>query len=78
MAVAHEGGIFVTRTLSEEDSIATALKRLNGRVLESFGLLRGVSHTEFIRGEGGQLYFSRPPRASAARSLPTSWKRPPA
>lgn len=57
MAVAHEGGIFVTRTLSDDDATAQRLKALNGRVLESFGLLRGVSHTEFIRGRDGELYF---------------------
>ena len=57
MAVAHEGGIFVTRTLPDEDPVALRLKEMNARVLESFGLLRGVSHTEFIRAADGQLYF---------------------
>jgi biotin carboxylase len=57
MTVAHEGGIFVTRTLSADDPMAGALKTANARVLDSFGLLRGVSHTEFIRGREGQLYF---------------------
>jgi biotin carboxylase len=57
MAVAHEGGIFVTRTLPDDDATAQRLKAINGRVLESFGLLRGVSHTEFIRGRDGELYF---------------------
>jgi biotin carboxylase len=58
MAVAHEGGIFVTRTLPEDDETTRGLKEINARVLESFGLLRGVSHTEFIRGRNdGQLYF---------------------
>jgi len=57
MAVAHEGGIFVTRTLAHDDAVAAALKAINERVLVSFGLLRGVSHTEFIRARDGQLYF---------------------
>ena len=57
MTVAHQGGIFVTRTLSAGDPLAGALKTANARVLDSFGLLRGVSHTEFIRGYDGQLYF---------------------
>jgi biotin carboxylase len=57
MAVAHEGGIFVTRTLPADDPLAEALKAANARVLDSFGLLRGASHTEFIRGHDGQLYF---------------------
>jgi biotin carboxylase len=57
MAVAHEGGIFVTRTLSDDDATTKRLKAMNARVLESFGLLRGVSHTEFIRGRDGDVYF---------------------
>lgn len=57
MTVAHEGGIFVTRTLPGDDPQAEALKAANRRVLDSFGLLRGVSHTEFIRGRDGTLYF---------------------
>ncbi len=55
--VAHEGGIFVTRTLPQDDPDAAALLDFNARVLKSFGLLRGVSHTEFIRGHDGERYF---------------------
>ena len=57
MAVAHEGGIFVTRTLADDDETARALKSVNARVLDSFGLLRGVSHTEFIRAADGNIQF---------------------
>src|SRR3954470_17848135 len=56
MAVAHEGGIFVTRTLGD-DEVAGSLKAMNARLLDAFGLLRGVSHTEFIRPQDGQIYF---------------------
>jgi biotin carboxylase len=57
MRVAHEGGIFVTRTLAASDPAAPALQEINARVLGSFGLLRGASHTEFIRAEDGVWYF---------------------
>jgi biotin carboxylase len=57
MTVVHQGGIFVTRTLAPADPQADALKTANARVLESFGMRRGVSHTEFILGRDGQLYF---------------------
>ena len=57
MAVAHEGGIFVTQTLDADDPAVAALEALNARVLESFGLRRGASHTEFIQGDDGQWYF---------------------
>ena len=57
MTVAHEGGIFVTRTLRGEDPLAEQLTAASERVLAAFGLARGVSHTEFIRGHDGALYF---------------------
>ena len=57
MAVAHEGGIFVTRTLQLEDPLAQQLTAANARILNAFGLVRGVSHTEFILGLDGSLYF---------------------
>jgi biotin carboxylase len=57
MAVAHEGGIFVTRTLPDQDPVAAQLKMMNARVLDSFGMLRGVSHTEFIHSHDGGIYF---------------------
>jgi len=57
MAVAHEGGIFVTRTLEPSDSAALAAQQMNARVLESFGLVRGASHTEFILAEDGRWLF---------------------
>jgi hypothetical protein len=57
MTVAHEGGIFVTRTLQPEDPMSEQLAAANARLLGAFGLVRGVSHTEFIRGRDGTLYF---------------------
>jgi hypothetical protein len=57
MAVAHEGGIFATATLPPDEPVATALLESNTRVLRSFGLVRGASHTEFIRAHSGEWYF---------------------
>jgi len=57
MAVAHEGGIFVTSTLPDDDPRAVALREMNERVLTSFGLQRGASHTEFIHARDGSWYF---------------------
>ena len=57
LIVAHEGGIFVTRTLQPEGPLAQQLTATNARVLNAFGLVRGVSHTEFIRAQDGGLYF---------------------
>lgn len=57
MRVAHEGGIFATRTLPPSSPLSSALIESNARVLGSFGLVRGASHTEFIRAENGEWYF---------------------
>jgi biotin carboxylase len=57
MAVAHEGGIFVTRTLPDADPAVPELRDMNTRVLKAFGLEQGASHTEFIRGDDDQWYF---------------------
>jgi biotin carboxylase len=57
MTVAHEGGIFVTQTLSPDDPAARQLRQQCAHVLESFGLRQGASHTEFIHGADGEWYF---------------------
>ncbi len=53
----HKGGIFTTRLLERGSPEAEALLAKNKRVLAGMGLVRGVSHTEFIQGEDGKLYF---------------------
>lgn len=58
MDVAHKGGIFTTRTMVRGSEDEQALLALNRRVLAAMGLVRGVSHTEFIKGrEDGKFYF---------------------
>jgi biotin carboxylase len=57
MDVSHEGDIFTTRTLAEGSGDELHLRALNQRVLQAFGMVRGVSHSEFIKGEDGRLYF---------------------
>lgn len=58
MQVSHEGGVFRTKTLGENSEEYLALQKANARVLSSFGLLNGATHTEFICGkEDGKWYF---------------------
>jgi biotin carboxylase len=57
MEVAHQGGLFITRRLADESDEAQALLAINRDVLARLGLQRGVSHTEFIRGADGALFF---------------------
>ena len=56
--VYHEGGIFTTRTISRGSKDETILKELNRQIMSAFGLVRGVTHTEFIKGlDDGNFYF---------------------
>jgi biotin carboxylase len=55
--VSHRGGIFTTRLLQRGSADAQRLLVGNQRVLPEMGLVRGVSHTEFILGDDGVLYF---------------------
>jgi len=57
MDVTHHGGVFTTRTLPADDPQSADLCRLNWRVLQIFGLVSGVSHSEFIVPSGSQAYF---------------------
>ena len=57
MEVAQGGGIFTTRLLERGSPIEQELLAENGRALKGLGLVRGVSHTEFIRAGNGDIYF---------------------
>ncbi len=58
MEVAHEGRVFSTRTVLRESPDDETLKALNRLTLQKFGLVEGVSHTEFIRSDSeGRFYF---------------------
>ncbi len=58
MSVAHDGGIFTTRTLPRDSADAQALESLNRELMATLGLVRGVTHTEFIKGAAdGRFYF---------------------
>jgi biotin carboxylase len=57
MDVSQEGDIFTTRTLPLGSAEAQPLIDLNKKVMKAFGMVRGVSHSEFIQGGDGKLYF---------------------
>jgi len=58
LEVSHGGGIFTTRTLERESETARRLIAENTRVMAALGMLRGVSHSEYILGrEDGTVYF---------------------
>jgi biotin carboxylase len=57
LEVSHAGGVFTTRLLDRGSMDARELVAINERVLKSLGLVRGVSHTEFIRAHDGHFMF---------------------
>jgi biotin carboxylase len=58
MDVAHQGGVFVSRTLEYDTEERAQLTDLNRRLLAALGLEHGASHAEFIRSaETGEFYF---------------------
>ncbi len=57
MDVAHGGGVFTTGLVERGSKLEIALLEMNSRTLPALGLLRGVSHTEYIRAHDGEIYF---------------------
>jgi hypothetical protein len=58
LSVMQGGGIFTTRTLPPESDEAVEITAVNRKLVKAFGLLRGVTHTEFIQGHAdGRFYF---------------------
>ena len=58
MAVSHEGGVFISRTIPRGSSEEADLTKINHEVVNALGMIRGINHTEFIRGaQDGELYF---------------------
>ena len=52
------GGIFTTRKIPRDSADARALDLINREVVEKLGLVRGVTHAEFIKGRAdGNFYF---------------------
>lgn len=58
LEVSHQGRVFSTRNVVYGSPEEKHLKKLNATVLKTLGLVRGVSHTEYIQSAAdGQFYF---------------------
>jgi biotin carboxylase len=56
--VSHGGGVFTTRTLPRGDAETQQLKELNKELIRVLGLVRGVTHAEFLKArDTGNIYF---------------------
>jgi hypothetical protein len=50
--------VFITRSLDRESDESKSLVEFNKRVLKAMGLVRGATHSEYIKAHSdGQLYF---------------------
>ena len=58
MQVVHEGGVFTTHTVDRNSREARELTLLNNSLAPSLGMIRGVTHAEYIRAHAdGRYYF---------------------
>jgi len=58
MQVMHEGGVFTTRTVDRASRDWMELTALNAGLAPSLGMVRGVTHAEYIRAHAdGRFYF---------------------
>ncbi|HMI54164.1 MAG TPA: ATP-grasp domain-containing protein [Candidatus Saccharimonadales bacterium] len=54
----HHGGVFTTRSLPRDAVDTQALLDLNQDLLDGLGLMRGVTHAEFLKSHAdGKFYF---------------------
>lgn len=57
LSVSHQGGVFMSRSLPFDGEEAQTLDQLTRQFITATGYVRGVAHTEYIRGEDGRFYF---------------------
>ena len=58
LETSHHGGVFTTSTLSRDAEEARTLQKINRDLIESLGLVRGVTHAEFLKARAdGKFYF---------------------
>jgi biotin carboxylase len=56
--VSHQGGVFTTRTMARNSADTLALKEINLKLIGGLGLVRGVTHAEFLKSHSdNRIYF---------------------
>ena len=56
--VSHQGGVFTTRTMPRDSADTLALKEINLKLIQGLGLVRGVTHAEFLKAHSdNRIYF---------------------
>lgn len=57
LEISHEGGIFTTRTLPRASAQSNELHRVNTELIQALGLVRGVTHAEFLRAHADGIFY---------------------
>ena len=57
LEVSHGGGVFTTRTLERESADAKALQAVNRELIKGLGLMRGVTHAEFLKAHADERFY---------------------
>jgi len=55
--VSHQGGVFTTRTMARNSADALALKEVHSKLIQGLGLVRGVTHAEFLKAHSDHRYY---------------------
>lgn len=55
--VSHQGGVFTTRTMARDSADALALKEFNNQLIQGLGLVRGVTHAEFLKAHSDNRFY---------------------
>jgi biotin carboxylase len=55
--VSHHGGVFTTRTMQRDSADAGALKELHSKLIRDLGLVRGVTHAEFLKAHSDNRFY---------------------
>jgi biotin carboxylase len=56
--VSHQGGVFSTRTMPRDSADVVAFKDLHQKLVTGLGLVRGVTHAEFLKSHfDNRFYF---------------------
>ncbi len=66
LGVYQGGGVFVSRSMPHDAPETEAVLALNRRLLDAFGMARGVAHAEFIAHEGRYFFLEVAARVGGA------------
>jgi biotin carboxylase len=55
--VSHHGGVFTTRTMQRDSADAYALKEIHTKLIQGLGLVRGVTHAEFLKAHSDNRFY---------------------